>query len=101
MMSLIFILFVARAFYFMAEHYRKNKWGYAVLGVISFYGSAIAVTILLMGAGVNDQFLITVISSPVGLVTCRLTYVYLRKQWRQPPDATKNMDSLDSDLLIK
>jgi hypothetical protein len=100
MLSLIFILFVARAFYFMAEHYRKNKWGYAVVGVISFYAGALSVTLILDSAGFDDQLLAAVVGSAVGIVTCRLTYVYLRKEWRQSMGVIKNTGTpLDSDLM--
>ncbi len=99
MLSLLFILFVARAFYFMAEHYHRNKWGYAVVGLISFYVGVIPVTLAFIGAGVKDPLLISVASVPVGIVTCRLTYVYLRKQWRETPVVPRDRTSLDSDLM--
>ena len=38
--ALIFIIIAGKYFMQLAEQYGKSKWGYAALGIISYYGGA-------------------------------------------------------------
>jgi len=42
MLTILFIFFIGRHFFTLAEEYNKNKWLFAIIGVVVYYvGSAI------------------------------------------------------------
>ncbi len=93
MLSLIFIYFLGKYFYTLAETYDKSKWGYAIPGLATYYGSTFFVTSLIaiilaftLGEAAvdnfaNDKLLLTFMSIGVGIVSCILLYKFLENRW--------------------
>lgn len=106
MLGLIFIYFVGKAFYDLAGKHDKSQWGFAILGVVSYYGGllvgalVIGIVLELNSPGYvddsNDTFL-GLLAIPLGLLTCWLTYTLLKKAWSKPKEISTN--TLDSDLM--
>ena len=40
MLGLVLIYFIGKYFYKLAEDFGKSKWGFAILGVVSYYAGA-------------------------------------------------------------
>ena len=102
MLGLILIYWLGKYFYKLAEEYDKSKWGFAVLGVVSYYlitfGFAITVVIIaeIVSPGYIDTFsdrALDLISMPFGLLAIYLLYQYLLKTWKK--EDVRNNNSID------
>ncbi|MEZ4829954.1 MAG: hypothetical protein R3C61_27280 [Bacteroidia bacterium] len=89
MLGLILIYFIGKYFYELADDHNKSKWGFAILGVVSYYagtiigGSVIGIIYGLTGnmPDDTDTFLLGLLAIPVGLLTCVGLYFLLKKMW--------------------
>jgi hypothetical protein len=54
MLGLVFIYFIGRYYYKLAENHNRSKWGFAVLGVATYYGGTFAAGAF---AGMHGYFL--------------------------------------------
>ncbi len=104
MLGLILLYWIGKYFYKLAEEFEKSKWGYAILGIIIYYGGifffgiilGIIVELVSPGAidGVNDTIL-GIVMLPFGILCCYLFYVYLEKTWkRQNPNPINMIDEI-------
>ncbi|MEM7102932.1 MAG: hypothetical protein AAF502_07385 [Bacteroidota bacterium] len=106
MLGIILIYFLGRYFYDLADSYGKNKWGFAILGVVSYYTTTIIVGFVLVLAielsspgtidTIND-FLLDLILMPLGLLGTWLLYKYLEKRFAN--ELNKSTDGINSDIL--
>ena len=106
LLGLILIYFVGKAFYDLAGQYNRSQWGFAILGVVSYY-AGILVAGFVMGIvselGIisfydYSELVLGLMAFPVGVATCWGTYALLKNQWSK----TKKVDSqeiLDGDML--
>lgn len=92
MLGLILLYWIGKYFYKLAEEYDKNKWVYAILGIIVYYGGIIAFSFSLgviaefVSPGFFDSFnetLLGIIMLPFGILSCYLLYSYLEKTWEK------------------
>lgn len=106
MLGLIFIYFVGKYFYELAGKHKKNQWGFAILGVASYYIGLFSASLLLglviglVDASVLDgipDIALGLLALPFGLLTCWGTYKFLENQWIKSPP-TLSSDILDGDL---
>jgi len=105
MLGLILLYWIGKSFYKLAETYDKNKWGFAILGIISFYaGSFISqfligvAIVLISGEEAIDN--ITDLQSgliglPFGLLTLWILHRVLKKSWSRQGLASTNVEVLD------
>jgi len=107
MIGLFLIYFIGRSFYNLAGEHKKSKWGFAILGIVSYYlgtflgGVLIAVVIELVLSGSIDEYSDTALAFmafPLGLATCWLFHFLLKRHWTKRP-AFNNDEALDSDLI--
>ncbi|OYU82011.1 MAG: hypothetical protein CFE23_01535 [Flavobacterium sp. BFFFF1] len=110
MLGILFIIFIGKYFYKLAEEFRQNKWLYAILGIVIYYaGTAVAGVIL----GLMDAFfgldidwdntiLMSIVALPFGIGACVLVYYLLRKKWQReyviPEDEILKIGNDESDL---
>lgn len=108
MLGLILIFFVGKYFYDLAGRYDKSEWGYAILGVASYYAGTFIIGIIIGILGefaiINDieqipSLVLTILAIPAGALTSFLTYRYLENRWDRPQDSEANSELLDSDLI--
>ena len=106
MVGLILLYFAGKAFYDLAGKHGKNQWGFAILGVISYYaglflgGILVGLTIEIVSPGLIDdsnELLLGIIAVPVGVLTCWGTYQLLKRSWSKPKDIAGS--TLDSGLI--
>ena len=92
MLGLILLYWIGKYFYKLAEEYNKSKWGYAILGIVVYYGSMIGIGI---GLGITieifypgfietiNETLLSILMLPIGILSCYIFYKYLDKTWKK------------------
>ncbi|RBW58228.1 hypothetical protein [Tenacibaculum sp. E3R01] len=104
MLWLVLLYFIGKKFYELADDYKKNKWGFGVLGVVTYFigffisAAIIGVTVVIAGSDfletIND-FVLELILMPFGLLSCYGLYYYLEKTWKkQKPLEDKLIDQI-------
>jgi hypothetical protein len=98
MLGLVLLYWIGKYFYKLSEEYNKNKWGFAILGIVVYYAGSILFAIIIVIIievispgyldNVNDRVL-DLICMPFGLLSCYLLYKYLEKNWKKN-DPIKN-----------
>lgn len=107
MLGLILLYFAGRAFYNLAEQHGKNKWLFAILGVVSYYGGLFLggiVIALVYEIGLsrsideaNDLFL-GILAIPIGVLVCWGFYKVLESSWKKDTRRVGDAGILDADL---
>ena len=107
MLGLILWYFIGKYFYDLAEHHKKSKWGYAIFGIFSYYlGPIIFGLSLAVYSEINSEFdiesidslAIDLLSIPLGLLSCWITYVLLKKRFERKSNSVSG-DMLDYEIL--
>jgi len=92
MLGLVLLYWIGKYYYKLAETYDKSKWGFAIIGIVSYYSGTLLFGIILMAIGeifsqgFVDSFnetLLGLIMLPFGVLTCYLLYKYLEKTWKR------------------
>ena len=107
MLGLILIYFVGKAFYDLAGLHGKSQWGFAILGIVSYYagtfigGIAIGVLAEIYAFSIDDTptLVIGFLTLPAGVLTCWGTYKILERQWSKPAETNSDDETLDSNLM--
>ena len=105
MLGLILLYWLGKYFYLLAEKHNKHKWGFAILGVISYYagsfiaGMIIGVAIIyFQGEYALDEMSdisMSLISLPFGLLSTWGLYQFLKKRWQKETVPVTNAEILD------
>lgn len=106
LLALILIFFVGKAFYELAERYNRSRWGFAVVGVATYYAGIFASWFVMgifseLGIVAFSDFpeaVLGIMAFPFGVLSCWGTYSFLKKQWGKPKKVD-TMDILDHDLM--
>lgn len=107
MLTIILIIFIGKHFIKLAEAYNKNKWLYAVLGVISYYaGSIIGGVIIGVLSEVfgwyidwENTLLMTLIAIPFGLGTVALFHYLLKKNFElNKPEPIQSIEDIGKSI---
>ncbi len=102
MLGLVLIYFIGKYFYKLAEEFGKSKWGFAILGVVSYYGGAFLGGIILgLLSLVWDDFQVEYMSDmqlglmaiPFGILMCIGVYSLLKRIWTK--NKKKEVVSID------
>ncbi len=103
MLGLLLLYFVGKHFSDLAQKYGKNKWLYAILAIVVYYGTTIVFGFLygLIAALTNNlsmleipDLVIGLMVLPFGLLALWLMSRYLNKKW-SADIKVKNVDLLD------
>ena len=86
MLGLILIYWLGKKFYKLAEEYNKSQWGYAILGIVTYYAISIVfatVILFIMESFSNtlNDYVLGLVAMPFGLLACYLLYKYFEKTW--------------------
>lgn len=107
MLGLILWYFIGKYFYDLAKLYKKSKWGFAILGIFSYYLGPIILGLSLgLYGGINSELNIENIDSlsldllaiPTGLFSCWITYMLLKRHFEKKSSTISN-DMLDYEIL--
>lgn len=103
MLGIILIYFIGKWHYELADLHKRNKWLFAILGVLSYYAGTFVFG-LLFGVYVlisNDpellntnNFLLNLIALPFGLLATWGQYKLLESNWKK-----NKKESFSSELL--
>jgi uncharacterized membrane protein HdeD (DUF308 family) len=92
MLGLILLYWIGKYFFKLAEEYNKNKWGFAILGIVTYYAGIIifsfifGIVIELTSPGAIDNInetLLGLMMLPFGILSCYVLYKYLEKTWKK------------------
>lgn len=110
MLGILFLYYIGRYFYRLAFQYDKSMWGFAILGIISYYVGTFIGAILLMiifpymvediETSRRTEFLVNLISVPFGLATTYIFYKFLERKWSRAYTVEQNDNILD-DVFIE
>lgn len=108
MIGLVLIYFVGKAFYELAHDHDRSRWGFAILGVISYYGGQfvgqiiLAVIFAFYGSldGISD-ILLSIMALPFGVLICWGFYQILKRSWSRSSENSNptSAEVLDADLF--
>lgn len=94
MLGLLLIYFLGKKFYDLAFDNKRKPWAYAILGIVTYYGSLLlfgfVLGIILALTG-NISFieghdlLFSLMSIPIGLLSAYILYKVLEKNWKKSP----------------
>lgn len=109
MLGIVFIYFIGKAFYTLAEENNKEQlWLWAILGVISYYiggflaGILLVIAVLLFDLNIDLENLNFGLELMLGLVggiaTCVGLYQFLKYRWSKI-ETGENDEILDIDFL--
>ncbi|HYG40715.1 MAG TPA: hypothetical protein VD908_18950 [Cytophagales bacterium] len=106
MIGILLLYFIGKAFFTLKEQSKKGKWGYAVLGIVTYFlgsmlgGVAVVLAMEVWEPGSTDAIserLLEIIALPFGLLACWLLYKQLKKQQTKPH--FDKGEVLDADLI--
>lgn len=107
MIGIFLIYYLGKQFYELAENYNKNKWGFAILGVVFYYlGTMLFGVLLGVWAGFTNNIdvfessdiLLGLMGIPLGLLCAWLFYFLLKKNWSKININYSDNELLDSNL---
>lgn len=107
MLGLLLIYFVGKKFYDLADTYNRSKWGFAILGILSYYGGiffggvVIAILYEINMEGAIDNLSDTVLGLmglPIGILACWGFYKILESNWKQNTGPRGYEQILDAKL---
>lgn len=109
MLGIFLIYFIWKKFADLASLFNKHRWGYGILGVVSYYTGAIFAGILFViglelfsNTSIDDvnEHALSFGSMPFGLLACWAVYKLLERRWKnknsKKPD---NYEILDDGLF--
>jgi hypothetical protein len=106
MIALVLLYFAGKAFYDLAGKHGKHQWGFAILGVASYYGGVLlggvilGIVLEIYSPGyveTANETMLSIMMIPIGVLTCYLTYILLKKNWSKPKEVTRV--TLDADMM--
>lgn len=109
MIGIFLMYIIGKQFYKLAGKYEKNNWGFAILGIVTYYaGTFIAAFTYELLAYVLEseammslpKFALSLLVVPFGLLACWVLYKNLEHRWRSPKTALKS-DVIDDELIRK
>lgn len=100
MLGIILIFFVARLFYSLADKYGRNKWVFAILSIVNFFGIQVVIGLLIGLFGdtsiLDDELLLTVIGLLSSIAATTILYFSLQAFWQKhPKNKVETTDLLD------
>ena len=106
LLGIILIFFVGKAFYDLAGLHHKSRWGFAILGVATYYaGITLAGFLMAIASEVGvfsfieyPETVLGIMAFPFGVLSCWGTYALLKKQWSKTRKADTH-EVLDGDFL--
>lgn len=105
MLGIILIIFMARQFYNLAHDYNKNKWLWAILSIIIFYGVQFIASIIYILAFVgieaemqpwSSQYIVNLLVSVLtSIAAAYFLYQFLKNKWEKEEDMPNDDNSLN------
>jgi hypothetical protein len=106
MIGLLLIYFIGKYFYDLAGQYKKSRWGFAILGIVSYYagtiigGAGLGIFMdLMLDISVDELpgIALGLMTVPFGVLACWGFYKLLQSRWSKPSSSVPD-DVLDQNL---
>jgi len=107
MLGLLLIYYIGKQFYNLAGEHNKSQWGFAIIGIVSYYGGTILVGLIFgiidVIRGVDyftsmNDIVINLMALPFGVLTCWGLYKILNANWSKKKVVSTG-ETLDSNVL--
>jgi hypothetical protein len=107
MIEFVLVYFVGKSFYDLAKEHNRNKWVYAILGVIAYYGGLFIGGIVIalvyelgMDKSIDDinDILLGIMAIPIGVSICWAFYKILKSNWSRSTNRAGLDNILDADV---
>ena len=100
MLGILLIYFIGKPFYDLAMHHDKSRWGFAILGVVTYYAGTFVMGIIIgivspETTETMNNLLLGLIALPLGLLFAWLLYKFLENAWSN----NSSNDDTDSNIL--
>ncbi|WP_159948246.1 hypothetical protein [Polaribacter septentrionalilitoris] len=98
MLGILLLFFIGKYFYKLAEKFKKSQWGYAILGVVTYYGGTIIFGLAfgIISEVISPGYIETVNETmlgiaglPFGVLATYILYKYLAKTWKNNLEQAK------------
>ncbi len=108
MIGLLIIFYAGNLLYKLADKFDKNKWAYAILGVITYYAGTFifGVVFVLLSTLSNEEvffgmpeLVVNLLSIPFGALLLWLLHRYLEKKWSNSPIQSGEISELLDENL--
>lgn len=106
MLGLLILYWVGKFYYKLAEKHERSKWGFAILGPVTYYlGQVIGVVLIMLGyfiSGYEETFyeinerLLDFMGVPFGVLACWGLYQLLKRKWEKQAMLPKQPEVLDN-----
>ena len=106
-LGILFIILIGQNFYILAQKHKKSKWGYAILGVVTYYGSTffygIIYSIFYLMRNPNsfeealDSWTLRLTTVAIGLLTTYILFYLLKRSWsknQKEEEKSVNIDDI-------
>lgn len=98
MLGIVLLYFIGKYYYKLAEEFEKHRWGFAILGVATYYvgtmigGAVFGVLDGILGWGIDweNTWILSLIALPFGLLFTTGLYYILKKQWEKEVPVVKD-----------
>ena len=109
MLGILLLFFIGKYFYKLAEEYRKSKWGFAVLGIVTYYGGTFIYGIFygIIYFAMNpeafeddiDTWTLRLTAVAAGIGFALILYFLLERSWKRniAEKKTIDIDEIGSD----
>ncbi|HMV09571.1 MAG TPA: hypothetical protein PK325_19375 [Cyclobacteriaceae bacterium] len=106
-LALVLLYLVGKTFYTLAEKHHKNKWLFAILGIVSYYAGILIGSLglgIVLGLASPETLntmsdgQATLIAIPIGIVSCWGFYRILKRSWSRATTKADN-GTLDSGFI--
>ena len=106
MFGIIFLYYIGKYFYTLAEENEQNKWLYAILSIVVFYagtfigGIILAICLLIFGIDFDsiDDKAANIIALPFGFLADYLFYIILKKRWQVGIEVEDEIQDIGKNL---
>lgn len=99
MLGILFLFFIGKYYYKLAEEYERNKWLFAFIGIAAYYAGTIVTGLIygiiyfMMNPEASEESVDTIglklIVVVFGLLTCVALYFMLEKNWKKEKKVKK------------
>ena len=108
MIGLLLIYYIGKQFYELAGENNKSKWGFAILGIVSYYAGTFIAGIVMaliyeigMSKSIDDinDVVLGLIALPFGVLACWGLYKVLKSQWSKQSTFSASEEILDANFI--
>jgi len=103
MLGLLLIYFIGKRFHDLADDYDKSKWGFAIIGIVTYYAVSILLGVVLVVLEVDfiermNDMVLGLLLAPFGILGCVLLHYFLDNKWsNEKPKTDKMIDDIGNE----